>query len=48
MPAMVNLDIAQEVSDIGLFQLPVVRAIAAQFIQVVDFLHSRGVVHAGW
>lgn len=44
VPAGMSIDEAQDASCIRLFQLPVARAIAAQLIQAVAFLHSRGVV----
>ena len=46
-PARMSLSEGREASYTRLFQLPVARAIAAQLIQVVAFLHSQGVVHAG-
>ncbi|KAK9369044.1 kinase-like domain-containing protein [Lipomyces kononenkoae] len=46
VPARMTLAEAQDASQIRLFQLPVARAIVAQLIQGVAFLHSRGVVHA--
>ncbi|PGH23273.1 hypothetical protein AJ80_02689 [Polytolypa hystricis UAMH7299] len=45
-PASMSLSDAREASDTRLFQLPVARAVAAQLIQVVAFLHSRGIVHS--
>lgn len=42
-----NLSEAREASNSRLYHPPVAHAIAAQLIQVVAFLHSRGVVHAG-
>lgn len=47
VPAMMSLAVAKDASCTRLFQLPVARAIAAQLIQAVAFLHSRGIVHAG-
>jgi serine/threonine protein kinase len=47
VPARMTLAEAQDASYIRLFELPVARAIAAQLVQSVAFLHSRGVVHAG-
>jgi hypothetical protein len=38
---------SQDASYIRLIQLPVARAIAAQLILAVAFLHSRGIVHGG-
>jgi serine/threonine-protein kinase SRPK3 len=46
-PARMSLAEAREVSDRRLFQPLVAHAIAAQLIQAVAFLHSRGIVHAG-
>lgn len=46
-PACMSLSDAREASYGGLFQLPVARAIAAQLVQAVAFLHSQGIVHAG-
>jgi serine/threonine-protein kinase SRPK3 len=46
-PARMSLAEAREVSDRRLFQPSVAHAIAAQLIEAVAFLHSRGVVHAG-
>ncbi|KAI9932288.1 hypothetical protein ASPWEDRAFT_51039 [Aspergillus wentii DTO 134E9] len=45
-PASTSLSDAREASYTRLFQLPVARAIIAQLIQAVAFLHSRGIVHA--
>ncbi|PGH16773.1 serine/threonine protein kinase [Polytolypa hystricis UAMH7299] len=45
-PARMSIATAKDASYITLFQLPVAGAIAAQLIQAVDFLHSRGIVHA--
>jgi hypothetical protein len=36
---------AQQASSRRLFQLPVARAIGAQLILAVSFLHSEGIVH---
>jgi serine/threonine-protein kinase SRPK3 len=47
VPARMSLAVAKDASCIRLFQLSVARAIAAQLIQAVAFLHSRGIVHAG-
>ncbi|KAF2136517.1 uncharacterized protein K452DRAFT_237370 [Aplosporella prunicola CBS 121167] len=46
LPASMSLSDAREASYGRLFQLPVARAIAAQLIQAVAFLHSKGVVHS--
>jgi serine/threonine-protein kinase SRPK3 len=46
-PARMSLTEAREVSDRRLFQPSIAHAIAAQLIQTIAFLHSRGVVHAG-
>jgi serine/threonine-protein kinase SRPK3 len=47
-PARMSLLEAKERGSLsGLLQLPVARAIAAQLILAVSFLHSQGVVHAG-
>jgi serine/threonine-protein kinase SRPK3 len=46
-PARMSLAEAREVSDRRLFQPPVAHIIAAQLVQAVAFLHSRGIVHAG-
>jgi serine/threonine protein kinase len=46
-PARMSISEAREASHSRLFQPMVARAIAAQLIQAVAFLHSRGVVHAG-
>lgn len=45
-PARMNLSEAREASHDLLFQPSVARAIAAQLIQAVAFMHSRGIVHA--
>jgi hypothetical protein len=45
--AMMSLHDAREASYKCLFQLPVARAIAAQLVQAVVFLHGRGIVHGG-
>ncbi|KAK2737609.1 hypothetical protein FQN55_000965 [Onygenales sp. PD_40] len=45
-PGMMTLAEAKDASYTRLFNLPVARAIAAQVIQAVTFLHHRGVVHA--
>lgn len=46
-PGMMTLAEAKDASYTRLFKLPVAKAIAAQVIQAVAFLHNRGVVHAG-
>lgn len=46
-PGMMNLAEAKDASYTRLFKLPVSKAIAAQVIQAVAFLHHRGVVYAG-
>lgn len=46
-PASMSLSDARESSYNRTFQLPTARAIAAQLVQVVAFLHSQGMVHAG-
>ncbi|KAK2809177.1 hypothetical protein FQN50_004012 [Emmonsiellopsis sp. PD_5] len=45
-PGMMTLAEAKDASYTRLFNLPVARAIAAQVIRAVAFLHHRGVVHA--
>jgi serine/threonine-protein kinase SRPK3 len=45
--ARMSISQARDASSNGLFQPTVARAIAAQIIQAVASLHSRGVVHAG-
>lgn len=45
-PARMSLSDARDASYTRLFPLPVVRAIAAQLIQAVAFLHSQGVAMA--
>lgn len=45
--ARMSVSEAREASGNRLFQPLVARAIAAQLIQAVAFMHSRGVVHAG-
>jgi serine/threonine-protein kinase SRPK3 len=47
IPARMSVSEAREASYDRLFQPLVARAIAAQLIQTVAFLHSRGIVHAG-
>jgi len=46
-PAKMTLAQAQDITPRRLFQLPVARAIIAQLILAVSFLHSQGIVHAG-
>lgn len=46
-PGMMSLAEAKDASYCRLFELPVTRAIAAQVIQAVAFLHHRGIVHSG-
>ncbi|KAH8430494.1 uncharacterized protein LDX57_008156 [Aspergillus melleus] len=46
-PGMMSLAEAKDASYTRLFTIPVARAIAAQLIQAVAFLHRQGVVHAG-
>ena len=46
-PGMMTLAEAKDASYTRLFRMPVARAIAAQVIQAIAFLHRRGVVHAG-
>ncbi|PTU25132.1 hypothetical protein P175DRAFT_0429948, partial [Aspergillus ochraceoroseus IBT 24754] len=45
-PGMMTLAEAKDASYTRLFRMPVAKAIAAQVIQAVAFLHHRGVVHA--
>ncbi|KAH9988770.1 kinase-like domain-containing protein [Xylariaceae sp. FL0662B] len=45
-PTRMSLYHARKFSLKELFRPPVARAIAAQLVQAVDFLHSRGVVHS--
>ena len=47
VPARMSVAEAQDASYCRLFQLPVARAIAAQLILAVSFLHSQGIVHGG-
>ncbi|KAJ5375026.1 kinase-like domain-containing protein [Penicillium concentricum] len=44
-PGMMSLAEAKDASSIRFFQLPVARAMAAQLVQAVKFLHSQGIVH---
>ncbi|KAM5353882.1 hypothetical protein ACJ41O_000532 [Fusarium nematophilum] len=44
-PAMMSLCLAKDTSFSRLFQLPTARAIAAQVVQAVAYLHEGGVVH---
>ncbi|KAH9882937.1 hypothetical protein J1614_000303 [Plenodomus biglobosus] len=46
-PARMSISEARDASYDWLFQSLVARAIAAQLIQAIAFMHSRGVVHAG-
>lgn len=46
-PGMMSLAEAKDASYCRLFELPVAKAITAQVIQAVAFLHHRGIVHAG-
>lgn len=46
-PARITVAEAQDASYTRLFQPRVARAIAAQLIQAVAYMHSRGYVHAG-
>jgi serine/threonine-protein kinase SRPK3 len=46
-PASMSIAEAREASDVHLFQPAVAQAIAAQLIQAVAFMHSRGIIHAG-
>lgn len=46
-PARSSLAEAKDASYIRLFQPSVARAISAQLVQIVAFLHSQGVVHGG-
>ncbi|OJD23657.1 CMGC/SRPK protein kinase [Blastomyces percursus] len=45
-PGMMSLAEAKDASYCRLFELPVAKAITAQVIQAVAFLHHRGIVHA--
>ena len=45
--ASMSMKDACEVSDIGIFQLPVARAAAAQLACAIKYIHERGVVHGG-
>jgi serine/threonine protein kinase len=45
-PARMSVAESREASYKRIFQPPVARAIAAQLIQAIAFLHSRGVVHS--
>lgn len=42
-----NIAVAKECGPTGLINLPVVRAIVAQVILGVQFIHSQGLVHGG-
>jgi serine/threonine protein kinase len=44
---MTSIDMAKDGTSSAMFQLPVARAVAAQLVQAVAYLHSRGVVHGG-
>ena len=46
VPARMSLAEAQD-NAVKFFQLPVARAIAAQLVLAVSFLHSQGIVHGG-
>lgn len=46
-PARMSISEAQEASHHRIFELWAARAIAAQLVQAVSFLHSKGIVHAG-
>jgi hypothetical protein len=46
-PARMNVSDAREAGTRRLFQLDVARALAAQLIQAVAFMQSRGVIHGG-
>ncbi|KAI9151484.1 SRSF protein kinase 3 [Paramyrothecium foliicola] len=46
-PARMSISDARQASFKQLFHAPVARAIAAQLVQAVDFIHSQGVVHSG-
>lgn len=46
-PARMSLALAKDASATRIFQPTVARAIAAQLIEAVVFLHTQGVVHAG-
>ncbi|KZF24079.1 kinase-like protein [Xylona heveae TC161] len=46
VPARMNINEAKDASRFRLFQLPVARAIIAQLVQGVAFLHSQGIAHA--
>ncbi|KAF3481304.1 uncharacterized protein GIQ15_04063 [Arthroderma uncinatum] len=45
-PASMSLSDAKDASYSRLFQLSTARVIAAQLVQAIAFLHSRGIVHA--
>lgn len=47
LPARMSISDARDASINGLFQPPVAHAIAAQLVESVAFLHSRGIVHGG-
>ena len=46
VPARVSVVMAQY-NSMKFFQLPVARAIAAQLVLAISFLHSQGIVHGG-
>jgi serine/threonine protein kinase len=46
-PARMSIAEARDASCCRLFQPLVARAIAAQLIEAVAFVHSRGIIHAG-
>jgi serine/threonine-protein kinase SRPK3 len=46
-PARMNISEAREASFNKLFQPSIARAIAAQLIYAVTFLHAQGIVRAG-
>jgi serine/threonine-protein kinase SRPK3 len=48
LPARTSISDAKDASRCRLFQLSVARAITAQLIQGVAWLHSLGIVHSGW
>lgn len=46
-PARISIAEAREASPYRYFQLPVARAMAAQIVQAVAFMHSRGIIYGG-
>ena len=46
-PARMSIAESRDTSDLRIFQLPVARAIAAQLVQAIAFVHSFGVLHSG-